>query len=336
MGCFARPGVIRGGMGSLSQAIASSARDHGVDIRTNARVVNVCIQNGHTTGVLLAAGEEINAEVVVSNADPRTTFFNLVGAQSLGAAFVRDIRNIKYRGSAARIHLALRELPTFTAVPNGDAKKYLQGSVEIAPGMDYLQRAFDHTRYGTFSTHPYLDIHIPTLSDSSLAPDGQHILSITAKYAPYHLIDTDWESQRGAFGEVVLETLEEYAPNIRAAISHMQVLTPLDIEATNGLPEGNPNHGEMTLDQFFHMRPTANYARYRTPIRWSLSLWRGHAPGWWRDRHTRCECSPRDSEGFVIRMQSANGKLADPRAYRLPPEWDKHAGTWLQWPYERG
>jgi phytoene dehydrogenase-like protein len=136
--------------------------------------------------------------------------------------------------------------------------------------MDYIQRAFDHAKYGDFSPQPYLDIRVPTVGDASLAPANCHLMSVTAKYAPYQLRHVDWETQRDALGDSVLETLSRYAPDFRDSVLHMQVLTPRDMELVYGLPEGNPNHGEMTLDQFFHMRPLPGYARYRTPI---AGLW---------------------------------------------------------------
>jgi phytoene dehydrogenase-like protein len=280
-GLFRSAGVVKGGMGALSEALANSARSLGAEIRTDAVVESIATEEGRAVGVKIAGEATLRAPVIVSNAAPRTTFLELLDPYTLGAKFVRHVRNIKYRGSAARVLLALSEAPEFPALAagesesgggsgggggGGDPSRLLQSPIQIAPTLNYVQRAYDCVKYGEFSPHPYLDVMIPSLLDPSLAPPGQHVVSITAKYAPYRLRDGDWESRREAFGDVVIDTLAEYAPKIRNAILHRQVLTPPDLEAAYGLPEGNPSHGEMTLDQFFHMRPIPGYARYRTPI----------------------------------------------------------------------
>jgi phytoene dehydrogenase-like protein len=265
-GLFRSAGVIAGGMGSLSGAIANAARSFGAEIRTGAPVAEIILDADRATGVRLQNGEVLNARAIVSNADPRTTFTELVDTQKQSATLVRDVRNIKYRGSAARIHLALRALPEFTALSAGDATQHLRGPIQISPSMMYLQRAHDFIKYGEYSQHPYLDILIPSLSDPSLAPDGHHVMSITAKFVPYELREGDRKSQRDAFTQCALNTLSEYVPKIQDAILHQKTLLPSDLESTFGLPEGNPNHGEITLDQFFHMRPLPGYARYRMPV----------------------------------------------------------------------
>jgi phytoene dehydrogenase-like protein len=265
-GLFRSAGVVKGGMGALTGALADAARGFGAEIRTGASVSEVIVEGERATGVRLSSGEEHTAATVVSSADPRTTFNELLEPRYFDALFMRHVKNIKYRGSAARVHLALRALPEFTALAGGDATAQLSGPIQIAPSLDYVQKAFDCTKYGEYSRHPYLDLLIPTLSDPSLAPPGQHILSITAKYAPYALSEGDWSASKQAFADVVIDTLAEYAPNIRDVITDQYVLVPPDLESLYGLPEGNFNHGEMTLDQFFHMRPIPGYARYRTPI----------------------------------------------------------------------
>jgi phytoene dehydrogenase-like protein len=279
-------GVVKGGMGALSDALANSARSFGAEIRTGAAVEKIETEDGRAVGVTLAGEPALRAAVIVSNASPRTTFLELLDPYMVGAKFTRHVRNIKYRGSAARVLLALSELPEFSALARSgaasdsdDATAYLQGPIQIAPTLEYLQRAYDFTKYGEFSPRPYLDIMIPTLLDPSLAPTGKHVMSITAKYAPYRLRDADWESKREAFGDVVLDTLAEYAPNIRSVMLHRRVLVPPDLETAYGLPEGNPSHGEMTLDQFFHMRPIPGYARYRTPIKGLYLCGAGCHPG---------------------------------------------------------
>jgi len=263
---FRSSGVVKGGIGALCDGLAASARSFGVEIRTSAPVERIVTEEGRAVGVEIAGEETLRAPVIVSNADPRTTFLELLDPYTLSAKLVRHARNIKYRGSAARVLLALRELPEFSAAAGDDARTLLSGPIQIAPTLMYLQRAYDCTKYGKFSPQPYLDVLIPSLRDPSLAPEGQHVMSITAKYAPYQLREGDWESQREHFGDVVVDTLAAYAPNLRDTILQRRVMVPPDLEATYGLPEGNPSHGEMTLDQFFHMRPIPGYARYRTPV----------------------------------------------------------------------
>lgn len=264
-GTFRSASVVKGGMGALTQALAAAAVDFGAEIRTGVAVDHITVEGGTATGVALDTGEEIPAAKVASNADPRTTFHKLVEPRLLEASFLHGLKVMKYRGSAARVHLALSDLPEFSAVGNGD-RDLLRAPIQIAPSLDYVQRAYDGTKYGRYSDHPYLDILIPTLSDPNLAPEGRHIMSITAKYAPYQLRDRSWDQEREPFGDVVIDTVAEYVPGIRDLILHREVLAPGDLETRFGLIEGNPNHGEMTLDQIFHMRPVAGYARYRTPV----------------------------------------------------------------------
>ncbi|HEY5658076.1 MAG TPA: NAD(P)/FAD-dependent oxidoreductase [Myxococcota bacterium] len=265
-GTFRSSSFVKGGMGALSEAIAAAAKGFGAEIRTDAPVAQVLVKDGRAAGVKLASGDEIGGGIVVSNADPRTTFLSLLDPRVLDASFIWDVKNINYRGSAARIHLALDELPQFNALQGADAAEHLRGVIQIAPSPNYVQRAFDPTKYGECSPAPYLDIRIPTLNDPGLAPAGKHLMSITAKYAPYRLSEGSWASKGEAFADVVLNTLAEYAPNIRSAVTQRHILTPVDLETVYGLPEGNLHHGEMTLDQFFHMRPVSGYARYRAPV----------------------------------------------------------------------
>ncbi|MEE9230405.1 MAG: NAD(P)/FAD-dependent oxidoreductase [Acidobacteriota bacterium] len=265
-GLFRSAGVVKGGMGALSDAIANAARGFGAEIRTDAPVANIVVEEGRATGVKLESGEELKASVIVSNADPRTTFTQLLDPRYLGAGFMKHVTNIKYRGSGLRIHLALSALPQFTAISGSDTAQLLRAPIQIAPSLDYIERAYDCSKYGRFSENPYLDILLPSLSDPSLAPDGQHLMSITAKYGPYKLREGSWDTQKEAFADVVVNTLADYAPNIRDIIQQRHVLSMPDLESIYGLPEGNPNHGEMTLDQFFHMRPIPGYAQYRAPV----------------------------------------------------------------------
>ncbi len=264
-GLFRSAGVVRGGMGGLTGALAAAARSFGAEIRTGAAVSRVVVKERRATGVVLEGGEEIAAGVVVSNANLRRTFFEMLDPTRLDPTFVKHVQNVKYRGSAARIHLALRGLPEFTALKDSDGDELLRGAIQIAPTMDAIQRAYDATKYGEFSSQPVLDVLIPTLSDPTLAPEGHHVLSITAKFAPYALRGESWEDRREAFTDRVIDVLAEYAPKIRDQIVHRHTRVPPDLESGFGLPGGNGNHGEMTLDQFFHMRPIPGHADYGTP-----------------------------------------------------------------------
>jgi len=265
-GLFRSSSFVKGGMGALSEAIATAARGYGAEIRTDAAVAKILVEKGKATGVALANGEHIQAKKVVSSADPRTTFLALLEPYRLDARFVRHVNNVKYRGSMARVHLGLRELPNFKALQGADAAAHLRGAIQIAPSPFYVQRSFDHTKYGEYSSSPTLDISIPTVNDPSLAPSGQHLMSITAKYAPYALRNQSWDSAGPAFLEVVINTLAEYAPGLRESITQKRIVTPVELEETYALPEGCVHQGEMSLDQFFHMRPIPGYARYRTPV----------------------------------------------------------------------
>ena len=280
-GLFRSASVVKGGMGALTGAIADAARSFGAEIRTGATVEKAIIEDGRVTGVRLEGGETISANIVVSNADPRTTFTKLLDPRELGASFMHDVRNIKYRGSSARIHLALSDLPTFTAADGDPAKARTQLSapIQLAPSLDDVERAFDCSKYGTYSERPVLDVLIPSLSDPELVPSGQHVMSITARFAPYSLRGDSWDDHREAFGDRAIATLAEYAPGIRDLILHRRVLTPIDLERDFALPEGNPNHGEMLLDQFFHMRPVGAAANYRTPIKGAYICGAGCHPG---------------------------------------------------------
>jgi len=278
-GLFRSSSTVVGGMGALAGAIASAARGFGTEIRTGALVAKVIVQQGRATGVQLESGEQLTAATVVSNADPRTTFLELLEPRFLDASFLRHVRCIKYRGSAARIHLALGALPEFTALTGSSPEAHLRGPIQIAPSLEYIQRAYDCSKYGRCSRDPLLDIRIPSLSDPSLAPQGQHLMSITAKYAPYKLRAGDWNAQREAFADRVIDTLAAFAPRIRDVVLQRRVLAPPDLESLYGLPEGNLNHGEMTLDQFFHMRPVPGYARYRAPVAGMYLCGAGTHPG---------------------------------------------------------
>jgi len=263
-GLFRSSGQIKGGMGALTQALADAAQSMGASILTDAEVAKIDFQDGKVTGVTLANGDRYSAKTVVSAADMRTTFLKLVDAYYLDAKFVESVRKIRYRGTSARMHFALDRLPTFSGI-DGDSQ-LLSGHVQIAPTVEYLQKASDAAKYGNHSNQPYLDIQIPTLTDSSLAPAGKHILSATVKYMPYTLREGNWEELREKIDGLVIDTLSAYAPDFKECILHKRLMTPLEFEQDYTLPEGSPVHGDMALDQFMWMRPIPGYAQYRGPI----------------------------------------------------------------------
>ena len=264
-GVFRSWGLARGGTGAVSNALAAAAREAGAEIRTSAAVARIRVRGGTADGVVLDNGDEIDAAVVASSADPHITFLRLLEPSLLPDDFLASIRNYRFRGAAAKVNLALAALPRFTARPDGDT--HLRGAISISPGVDYLERAYDDAKYGAFSRRPYMDIVIPSLSDPAVAPAGQHVMSCFVQYAPYHLASGTWDDQREAFGDTVLDTLAEYAPNIRDIVLHRQVVTPLDLEREWSLTEGNIFQGELSPDQLFFMRPVPGWAQYRTPVR---------------------------------------------------------------------
>ena len=268
---FSAASQLQGGAGALTQAIAKAATSMGAQLRLNAAVQQVVVKDGRASGVVLASGEEISARVVVSNADPRTTFQGLIDPVEVDPVFLRSTCTIKYRGCTARMHLALSGVPRFAF----DAA----ARIRVAPSINYIEQASDAAKYGSWSRQPWLDATLPTLVDATLAPPGQHVLSVHAQYAPYHLRSQDWDTQRAALGAAILSTLAQFAPDVPQLVLHSQVLTPLDLERNYGLPEGSATHGEMTLDQALHMRPLPDCAQYRTPIKQLYLCGAGTHPG---------------------------------------------------------
>ncbi|MFT4628672.1 MAG: phytoene dehydrogenase-like protein [Myxococcota bacterium] len=261
----------RGGNGAVSEAIATSARHFGAEIRVSSPVERIVVSNGQATGVVLAgSGDELTANAVISGCEPRHTFLRLVGEDHLPPALSQDVNRYKLRGSSGKVNLALDSFPEFACRPG--IGPHVMGDVAIAPSIDYLSRAYDEAKYGSFSTRPYLNVVFPSLLDPSMAPPGKHVLSAFVQYAPYHLADgpESWPDKRDAFGDTVIDTLEEYCPGLRDRILHRQVLTPWDLEQQFGLTEGNIFHGELSLDQLLFQRPAPGWARYETPIR---NLW---------------------------------------------------------------
>ena len=266
-----------GGMGAVTQAMASAAKAAGVEIRTGAEVIEIRVQNGTATGVLLSTGEEIPAKAVISNADPKRTLLKLTDPTHLSPDFVQKLQHYRGNGTVAKVNLALAGLPKFTALKDGDAGP-LKGRIHIGNEIDYLERAFDESKYGNFSRQPYLEATIPSLTDPTLAPEGKHVMSIYMQYAPYK-VKGDWEEQRNALGQTVVQTMAQYAPNLPELILTHQIITPRDLEEKYGLTGGQIFHGELALDQFFTMRPLLDWARYRTPIQNLYLCGSGTHPG---------------------------------------------------------
>lgn len=261
---FGRSRFVLGGMGQLAQALAGAARQNGAEIRLHTAVARILLNEENAAiGVRLADGTDILADAVLSSLDARRTFFHLVGAQYLEPRFMRQVRAIRYRGSTARVNLLLNGLPQF----NGqESAAQLSGHIRIAPSLTYVEKAYDAAKYGRFSPQPYLNATISTLADPTLAPAGQHLMHITMQYAPYHLRDGDWESERERLGDHIIATLAQYAPNLPALVANRQVITPLDWEKQYGLTEGSIMHGQMGLDQLLVLRPVPGWSQYRTPI----------------------------------------------------------------------
>ncbi len=271
-GAFRSWGLAKGGTGAVSNAIAQAAVLAGATILPNAPVKRILVENGTASGVVLENGDYHLASVVVSSVDPRLTFDKMVGAEHLPSEFVEDIKHYKFRGSSGKVNLALDALPNFTALAGAGA--HLRGAISISPSVEYMERAYDEAKYGRYSRRPYIDIVIPSLTDSTLAPPGKHVMSCFVQYAPYDLKEpvtsndvAPWDEHREAFGDTVINTIAEHAPNLKDIILHRQIVTPLDIERDFGLSEGNIFQGELTLEQLFFLRPAAGWAKYRTPIR---------------------------------------------------------------------
>jgi phytoene dehydrogenase-like protein len=255
------PAVVAGGMGALGAAFAAAAEAAGAEIRYNSAVTQVAMEDCRAVGVVLANGETITARSVISNADPKTTLAKLVGYPQMDAGFARRVDNYRARGVSAKLHLALDDLPQFTGLDNANAGDRLL----LAPSMDYIELAFNHAKYGEYSEAPALEINIPTVHDTSLAPAGKHVLSAIVQYAPYEL-RAGWEAGRDAFKQIAIDKLEAYAPGIKNLISASELSSPKDLEAEFGMTGGHWHHGELSLDQALMMRPMPGATQYATPI----------------------------------------------------------------------
>ncbi|MEW6224575.1 MAG: NAD(P)/FAD-dependent oxidoreductase [Chloroflexota bacterium] len=273
-GAFRAWGIPKGGTGGVSYAIARAAQALGAEIRTEAPVARIRTTIGHgtarATGVVLESGEEIEASAVLSSADAKVTFLDLLEPDTLDPAFEQEVRRFKFRGSSGKVNMAVDRLPEFTCLP-GEGE-HLRGAISFSPSMAEMEQAYDDAKYGRWSRRPYIDMIIPTLVDPQMAPPGKHVISCFVQYAPYRLDPAlgTWDDNREAFGDAVIDRIAEFAPNIRDIIIGRQVLTPLDIERTMGLTEGNIFQGELSLEQLFFNRPVPGYARFRTPVQ---NLW---------------------------------------------------------------
>jgi len=265
-GAFRSWGFARGGTGAISNSIGDAAREAGAEIRTQAPIAKIIVKGGSAKGVVLQNGDEIYADVVSSSVDPRMTFVKLMEPGNLPDDFLEGVNRFKYRGSSGKVNLALDALPDFKCMPGPGA--HLRGAISVSPSVEYMERAYDDAKYGNFSRRPYIDMVIPSLTDPSVAPPGKHVMSCFVQYAPYKLRPgLNWDDQKEAFGNTVIDTIAEYAPNIKNIIVGKQVVTPLDMEREFGLSEGNIFQGELSLEQLFFLRPVPGWAQYRTPIK---------------------------------------------------------------------
>ena len=264
-----------GGMGALSDALGKTAIDAGVVIRTSAPVERILVREDRAAGVVLQSGEQVLAGCVISNADPKTTFLRLLGSEYLDTGFVRRVKHLRARGLVAKLHLALDRLPQFTGL---DASA-LRGRMLVAPSLEYVERAFNHAKYGEFSAAPILEITVPSVVDPTLAPTGKHVLSAVVQYVPYQLLAGGWEQEKERLTNLVIDMLESHAPGLRESVRAAELLTPQDIEREFRISGGHWHHGELALDQFLMTRPVPGAAQYGTPLEGLFLCGAGAHPG---------------------------------------------------------
>jgi phytoene dehydrogenase-like protein len=275
------PTFIIGGPGSLAGAIAAAATGAGTEIRRNAEVAQIDVDDSGVCGVTLTTGEQIRTGVVISNADPKRTLLGLVDPVRLPPSFRHKIQHYRTRGALAKVNLALARLPKFrgAAAHEQPSETLLAGRIHIGPDPDYLERAFDRSKYGELSPEPWLEVTIPSLTDPTLAPQGQHVMSIYAQWAPYALRGQSWDDARDGFGDAVVKTIAAYAPDLPSLILAKEILTPVDLEQRYGLTGGHIFHGEHALDQLYAMRPVLGWAQHRMPIAGLYLCGAGTHPG---------------------------------------------------------
>ena len=258
---FNGPAVVRGGMGAVGEALGNAAKTAGVDIEVSAAVSKINVDVDRATGVTLADGRVVDADMVVSNADPKTTFNKLVGLTNIETGIARRVKTIRMKGDAAKLHIALDSLPDFT----GLTKDQMGQRLVIAPTMDYIELAFNACKYGEYSKAPAMDISIPTIHDPSLAPDGKHVMSVIVQFAPYEL-EGGWGSHKDDFKNLVIDRIADYAPNLKDKIIASELLTPADLEDRFHIHGGHWHHGEISLDQILTMRPFPGASQYGTSV----------------------------------------------------------------------
>jgi phytoene dehydrogenase-like protein len=268
-GVFRQWAFAKGGTGALTGAIASAARAAGAEIRLEAPVARVLVEDGQAIGVVLENGDELFADRVISNADARTTYGKLVERQELPDEVLSDIARYRTTSASCKVNLALDGLPTFSAMP-ADKRALLRGSIEIAPSIDYVEQAYDDAKFGGWSRRPFMDALIPSLLDPQMAPPGKHVMSIFVQYASSDLEGGWTEAKKAEFLDRTIDTLAEYAPDLKSLILHKHIMTPADIEQRFGITDGHIFHGELSLHQLFFLRPAPGWAQYKTPIR---NLW---------------------------------------------------------------
>jgi phytoene dehydrogenase-like protein len=258
-------GHVMGGMGAITQALASSGRKLGVEIRTSAPVAQIDVRDGRARGVVLEDGTEIRARIVLSNADPKRTFLKMIAASELPNEFLHSIRGIKMEGPCAKVNLVLDAEPRFTGTsPTATALE--RTFYTLVPSLAFAERCYDIAKFGEIPEELWVDCVVSSNADPSLAPEGKHILTCFVQYVPYHLREGNWDEKRELLGNRVIKKIAEYAPNVPNAIIARHVLTPLDLERTYGLTEGNIFHGDLRLEQLFFMRPVSGWSQYRTPV----------------------------------------------------------------------
>ncbi len=258
-------GHVMGGMGAITQALSASGQKLGVEIRTSAPVAHIDVRDGRARGIVLEDGTEIRGRIVLSNADPKRTFLKMVAASELPNEFLHSIRGIKMEGPCAKVNLVLTEEPRFTGT-SPDASPLERTFYTLVPSLAFAERCYDIAKFGDIPEELWVDCVVSSNADASLAPPGKHILTCFVQYVPYHLREGNWDDKRELLGDRVIRKIAEYAPNVPNAVEARQVLTPLDLERTYGLTEGNIFHGDLRLEQLFFMRPVSGWSQYRTPI----------------------------------------------------------------------
>ena len=259
-------GFVRGGMGAISDAIARSGRRFGLEVLTDAAVAEVLVTDGRARGVRTVDGREFGARIVASNADAKTLFRRLVAPRHLPAELLAEIDSFRTFSTAFKMNIAAEAPPRYRAFDPARTGFAYPTYVHIAPGIDYLERAYDDAKYGRWSARPFLTPVVPTIVDDSLAPPGKHVVNVFGGHAPYQLKDASWAEEKPKLTRAALAVLDEMAPGFSKQVIDIEMLVPTDLEAIVGLPQGHIFHGELTLDQLFWQRPVPHYADYRTPV----------------------------------------------------------------------